>query len=130
MKPTALVRSGCAIIGIGSSGDLNRVRAYAAELVKLAPDVLLANSTPVMTALLSPLSRSYREEPDGSAYSKDDFRQLVIAIETPPAFFGGLSELEDHRQRGLVRETSLGSHGAGFNVSHVANRGGCRLNRD
>jgi hypothetical protein len=30
---------------------LNRVRAYAAELVKLAPDVLLANSTPVMTAL-------------------------------------------------------------------------------
>jgi hypothetical protein len=37
--------------------------------------------------------------------------QLVIAIETTPAFFGGLSELEDHRQRGLVRETSLGSHG-------------------
>jgi hypothetical protein len=47
----------------------------------------------------------------GELYSKDDFRQLVIAIETPPAFFGGLSELEDHRQRGLVRETSLGSHG-------------------
>ena len=23
-------------------------------------------------------------------YSKDDFRQLVIAIETTPAFFGGL----------------------------------------
>jgi hypothetical protein len=47
----------------------------------------------------------------GELYSKDDFRQLVIAIETTPAFFGGLSELEDHRQRGLVRETSLGSHG-------------------
>ena len=44
-------------------------------------------------------------------YSKDDFRQLVMAIETTPAFFGGLSELEDHRQRGLVRETALGSHG-------------------
>jgi len=34
-----------------AGGDLNRARAYAAELVKLAPDVLLANSTPVMTAL-------------------------------------------------------------------------------
>jgi hypothetical protein len=39
------------------------------------------------------------------------FGNLVIAIETTPAFLGGLSELEDHRQRGLVRETSLGSHG-------------------
>jgi hypothetical protein len=35
----------------------------------------------------------------GELYSKDDFRQLVIAIETTPAFFGGRSEL--HRQRGL-----------------------------
>jgi hypothetical protein len=41
----------------------------------------------------------------GELYSKDDFRQLVIAIETTPAFFGGLNELEDHRQRGLVRRT-------------------------
>jgi hypothetical protein len=56
----------------------------------------------------------------GELYSKDDFRQLVIAIETTPAFFGGLSELEDHRQRGLVRETSLGSHGP---VAHRRERG-------
>jgi putative ABC transport system substrate-binding protein len=34
-----------------AAGDLNRVRAYAAELVQSAPDVLLANSTPVLTAL-------------------------------------------------------------------------------
>ena len=34
-----------------ASGDLNLGKTYAAELVKLAPDVLLANSTPVMTAL-------------------------------------------------------------------------------
>jgi putative ABC transport system substrate-binding protein len=34
-----------------AGGDLNRARAYAAELTKLAPDVLLANSTPVMTVL-------------------------------------------------------------------------------
>src|SRR5262245_34116687 len=34
-----------------AAADLNRVKTYAAELVKLAPDVLLANSTPVLTAL-------------------------------------------------------------------------------
>jgi ABC-type uncharacterized transport system substrate-binding protein len=34
-----------------AAGDFDRARAYAAELVRLAPDVLLANSTPVMTAL-------------------------------------------------------------------------------
>ena len=34
-----------------AGGDLNRARTYAAELTKLAPDVLLANSTPVMTVL-------------------------------------------------------------------------------
>jgi hypothetical protein len=54
----------------------------------------------------------------GELYSKDGFRQLIMAIETRPAFFGGLSELEDHRECGLVRETSLGSHGA---VAPVAN---------
>jgi hypothetical protein len=42
-----------------------------------------------------------------------------MAIETTPAFLGGLSELEDHRERGLVRETSLGSHGA---VAHRRER--------
>jgi hypothetical protein len=46
----------------------------------------------------------------GELYTVDDFRQLVMSVETTPAFFGGLSELEDHRERGLVRETSLGSH--------------------
>ena len=34
-----------------AAADLNRVKTYAAELVKWAPDVLLANSTPVLTAL-------------------------------------------------------------------------------
>jgi putative ABC transport system substrate-binding protein len=34
-----------------TSGDFGRVRAYAAELVALAPDVILANSTPVIAAL-------------------------------------------------------------------------------
>jgi len=33
---------------------------------------------------------------------KDDFRQLVVAIEATPTFFGRLGELEDHGERGLV----------------------------
>src|SRR5262245_62797946 len=34
-----------------AAGDANRIRAYVAELVTLAPDVFLANSTPVVAAL-------------------------------------------------------------------------------
>jgi putative ABC transport system substrate-binding protein len=34
-----------------SGGDIGRVRAYAAELVERAPDVILANGTPVTAAL-------------------------------------------------------------------------------
>src|SRR5262249_40268426 len=48
----------------------------------------------------------------GELYTEDDFRQLVVAIEATPTFFGGLGELEDHGERGLVRETSLGAHRA------------------
>ena len=32
----------------------------------------------------------------GELYTEDDFRQLVVAIEATPAFFGSLGELEDH----------------------------------
>ena len=39
-------------------------------------------------------------------YTKDDFRQLVVTAETIPAFLGGLCELEDHGESGLVREAS------------------------
>ena len=55
----------------------------------------------------------------GELYTEDDFRQLVVAIEATPAFLGGLGELEDHGERGLVRETSLGAHGA---VAHRRER--------
>ena len=41
----------------------------------------------------------------GELYTEDNFRQLVVAIEATPAFLGGLGELEDHGERGLVRET-------------------------
>src|SRR5262249_47375187 len=48
----------------------------------------------------------------GELYTEDDFRQLVVAIESTPVFLGSLGELEDHGERGLVRETSLGAHRA------------------
>ena len=47
----------------------------------------------------------------GELYTEDDFRQLVVTIETTPAFLGSLGELEDHGERGLVRETSLRANG-------------------
>ena len=34
-----------------AAGDVDRIRAHAAELVALAPDVLVGNGTPVLTAL-------------------------------------------------------------------------------
>jgi hypothetical protein len=37
-----------------------------------------------------------------------------MTIEATPAFLGGLGELEDHGERGLIRKTSLGAHGEGL----------------
>jgi hypothetical protein len=48
----------------------------------------------------------------GELYTEDDFRQLVVSVEATPACLGGLSELEDHGERGLVGETPLGAHRA------------------
>ncbi len=45
-------------------------------------------------------------------YTEDDFGQLVVAIEATPIFLGSLGEFEDHGERGLVGETSLGAHRA------------------
>ena len=39
-------------------------------------------------------------------YTEDDFRQLVVAAQTIPAFFGGLRELVDQCESGLVGKTS------------------------
>ena len=55
----------------------------------------------------------------GELYTENEFRQLVVAIEATPAFLGGLGELEDHGERGVVRETSLGAHCA---VAHRRER--------
>jgi hypothetical protein len=35
-------------------------------------------------------------------YTEDNFRQVAVAAETMPTFLGGLCELEDHGERGLV----------------------------
>ena len=39
--------------------------------------------------------------------TEDGFRQLVVAVETTPACLGGLGELEDHGEGGLVGERSM-----------------------
>jgi hypothetical protein len=49
-----------------------------------------------------------------------NFRQLVVTAETIPIFFGGLSEREDHRERGLVREAASRSD---FRGRSASNRG-------
>ena len=55
----------------------------------------------------------------GELYSEDDFRQVIVTVEAP-AFLGGRSEVEYHRERrGLIRKTSLGAHGA---VTHGGER--------
>ena len=46
----------------------------------------------------------------GEPYTENYFRQLVVAIEATPVFLGGLGQLEDHGERGLVREASFGAH--------------------
>ena len=38
----------------------------------------------------------------GELYTKDDLGELVVTIETAPAFFSGLGKLEDHGERCLV----------------------------
>ncbi len=37
-------------------------------------------------------------------YTEDDFRQQVVAAQTIPTFLGGLCQLEDHGEGGLVGE--------------------------
>ena len=48
----------------------------------------------------------------GELYTDDDFSQLIVAVEATPAFLSGFAELEDHGERGLVGQTSLGAHGS------------------
>jgi hypothetical protein len=43
----------------------------------------------------------------GELYTKDDFWQLAVAIEAPPASLSVFAELEDHCEPGLLGKTSL-----------------------
>jgi len=43
----------------------------------------------------------------GELYTKDDLGELVVTIETAPAFFSGLGKLENHGERCLVGKTSV-----------------------
>jgi hypothetical protein len=47
------------------------------------------------------------DDPDSvvELYTEDDFRQLVLAAQAIPTFFGGLRELVDHRESGLVEKS-------------------------
>src|SRR5208282_330399 len=40
-------------------------------------------------------------------HTLDDLWQLVMAVEPAPAFLSALDQLEDHGERGLVREAAL-----------------------
>ena len=63
--------------------------------------------------------RSENLDSVGELYTENKFRQLVVTIEATPASLSGLGEFENHSERSLVRETSLGAHGA---VAHRRER--------
>ena len=41
-------------------------------------------------------------DPVDELYTGDQLGQLVVSVEAAPAFLGGLGELEDHGERGLL----------------------------
>ena len=43
----------------------------------------------------------------GELDTADHLRQVVVPIEPSPAFLGGLGQLEDQGERGLVRQAAL-----------------------
>src|ERR1700682_5433965 len=50
--------------------------------------------------------------PPNAGFSQNEFWQLVVTVETAPAFLCALDQFEDHRERGPVRQTALRSDGA------------------
>ena len=48
----------------------------------------------------------------GELYPENEFGQLVATVEAPSAFLGRLCELEDHGERGFVREASFRPDGS------------------
>ena len=52
----------------------------------------------------------------------------LLGRETAPAVLGGLGELENRRERGLVGKTSLGAYGAGKGADYVSATTGLTAN--
>src|SRR5665213_4433004 len=48
-------------------------------------------------------------DPVVERYTENEFWQLVVAIETTPAFVGAFEQFEDHGERGAVGQASLRS---------------------
>src|SRR5216683_6852139 len=48
-------------------------------------------------------------DPVVECHTENEFWQLVVAVETAPAFLRSLEQFEDHRERGPVRQTALRS---------------------
>ena len=67
--------------------------------------------------------------PDGfdavdELYTDDQLGQLVVSVEAAPTVLCPLGELEDHGERRLVGEASLGSHGENGGDKLVHGSGG------
>jgi len=48
-------------------------------------------------------------DPVVECHTENEFWQLVVAVETAPAFLRALDQFEDHRERGAVGQTALRS---------------------
>src|SRR5437588_9248465 len=46
-------------------------------------------------------------DPVVECHTENEFWQLVVAIETPPAFLRAFEQFEDHRERGPVGQAAL-----------------------
>ena len=53
-------------------------------------------------------------------HSVDHFAEPLESAKPPPALFGALAQLEDHREHSCAREAALGALGA---VAHAGERG-------
>ncbi len=48
-------------------------------------------------------------DPVGELHTQDQFWQLVVAVDPAPTFLGAFDKLEDHGERGLVRQAAFRS---------------------
>ena len=64
-------------------------------------------------------------DPVVECHTKNEFWQLVVAIETTPAFLRGLEQFEDHSERRPVGQASLRSDRAVAHGSEGAFNGVC-----